>query len=75
MLTAFVGYTMSITVPTDISAAASLVEFWNKSINPCVFITVFLVVVVVVNYLGVRLYGEVCLNNIDVLVEKRDLYV
>lgn len=55
---------MSITVPTDISAAASLVEFWNKFINPCVWITVFLVVVVIVNYLGVRWYGEVRIQQV-----------
>lgn len=53
------GYTMAITVPAEISAAATVIQFWNKSINPGVWITVFLVVIVALNLCGVRLYGEV----------------
>ncbi|KAM0456922.1 hypothetical protein ACHAPV_006897 [Trichoderma viride] len=51
-------YTMAITVPAEISAAATVIQFWNKSINPGVWITVFLVVIVALNLCGVRLYGE-----------------
>lgn len=51
-------YTMAITVPAEISAAATVIQFWNKSINPGVWITVFLVVIVALNFCGVRLYGE-----------------
>ena len=50
---------MSISVPAEISAAATLVQFWNDSINPAVWITIFLVFIIVVNFCGVRLYGEV----------------
>jgi amino acid transporter len=53
------GYTMAITVPAEISAAATVIQFWNKSINPGVWITIFLVVIVALNLCGVRLYGEV----------------
>ncbi|WYZ38131.1 hypothetical protein EsH8_III_000045 [Colletotrichum jinshuiense] len=51
-------YTMSISVPAEISAAATLIQFWNTSVNPGVWITVFLVFIVTVNFCGVRLYGE-----------------
>lgn len=50
---------MAISVPAEISAAATLVQFWNTSINPAVWITIFLIFIVVVNSCGVRLYGEV----------------
>ncbi|KAK1979791.1 amino acid permease [Colletotrichum cereale] len=51
-------YTMSISVPAEISAAATLIQFWNTSINPGVWITVFLVFIITINFCGVRLYGE-----------------
>jgi L-asparagine transporter-like permease len=53
------GYTMSISVPAEISAAATLIQFWNDSINPAVWITIFLVFIIAINFCGVRLYGEV----------------
>lgn len=59
MLT-LIGYTMAISVPAELSAAATLVQFWDSTTNPAVWITVFLVVIVVLNFSGVRLYGEVC---------------
>ncbi|TDZ49727.1 Dicarboxylic amino acid permease [Colletotrichum trifolii] len=51
-------YTMSISVPAEISAAATLVQFWNDSVNPAVWITTFLIFIIVINFCGVRLYGE-----------------
>lgn len=51
---------MSISVPAEISAAATVIQFWNTSVNPAVWISVFLVVIVALNFCGVRLYGEVC---------------
>lgn len=50
---------MAITVPAEISAAATVIQFWNASVNPGVWITVFLAVIVTLNLCGVRLYGEV----------------
>ncbi|KAI5308228.1 hypothetical protein KEM55_006232 [Ascosphaera atra] len=52
-------YAIAITAPADLSAAATLVEYWNDKINPSVWITIFLVFTVTVNFLNVRLYGEV----------------
>ncbi|KAH6655839.1 amino acid permease [Truncatella angustata] len=51
-------YTMAISVPAEISAAATIVQFWNWWVNPAVWITVFLLFIVVLNFCGVRLYGE-----------------
>lgn len=50
---------MAITIPAEISAAATVIQFWNTSVNPGVWITVFLVFIITLNLLGVRLYGEV----------------
>jgi len=54
---------MSISVPAEISAAATLVQFWNHSISPAVWITVFLVFIIAINFCGVRLYGEVSFDG------------
>ncbi|KAK5996296.1 Proline-specific permease [Cladobotryum mycophilum] len=51
-------YGLAITVPAELSAAATVIQFWNTSINPGVWITIFLVVIVLINFCGVRLYGE-----------------
>ncbi|KAG9496423.1 hypothetical protein J7337_013011 [Fusarium musae] len=53
-----VGYTMAINMPAEISAAATLVQFWNTSVNPGVWITIFLVFIIVANLCGAKLYGE-----------------
>ena len=50
---------MAITAPAELSAAATLIGFWNQSINPAVWYSVFIVVIVAINFCGVRLYGEV----------------
>ncbi|KAK7935003.1 amino acid transporter [Apiospora marii] len=52
------GYTMAISVPAEISAAATIMQYWNWWVSPAVWITVFLVFIVVLNFCGVRLYGE-----------------
>lgn len=52
-------YTMAISVPAELSAAATLIQFWDEKTNPAVWITVFLVVIVTLNFCGVRVYGEV----------------
>ncbi|KAF4634300.1 hypothetical protein G7Y89_g3808 [Cudoniella acicularis] len=51
-------YTMVISVPTELSAAATIVQFWDSTTNPAVWITVFLVVIVFLNFCGVRMYEE-----------------
>jgi yeast amino acid transporter len=51
-------YTIAIAVPAEISAAAVLVQYWNQSVDPAVWITIFMVFIVILNFCGVRLYGE-----------------
>lgn len=50
---------MAISVPAEISAAATVIQFWNASINSAVWISVFLVLIILLNLCGVKLYGEV----------------
>lgn len=55
----FLGYTMAITAPAEISAAATLIDYWESDINPAVFFTVFIVLIMVLNFCPVKAYGEV----------------
>ena len=45
-------YTLVIVLPAELSAAAVLISFWNKIINPAVWVTMCLVVVIVINAFG-----------------------
>lgn len=48
-----------ITLPLELTAAGITVGYWNSGINVGVFITIFLVLIVLINLFGVRGYGEV----------------
>jgi yeast amino acid transporter len=50
---------MSITGPAELSAAATLIDFWDSSINPGVWYTIFIVLIIIMTFCGVRVYGEV----------------
>jgi amino acid transporter len=52
-------YTMAITAPAELAAAATLINFWDNDINPAIWYSVFIVVIVVINFCGVKIYGEV----------------
>ncbi|CAK1367575.1 unnamed protein product [Cercospora beticola] len=51
-------YTMAVTAPAEISAAATVINFWNTTINPAIWFTVFIVVIMVLNLSPVKVYGE-----------------
>ena len=51
-------YSYGITLPTEISASAIVIQYWNTSINPAAWISILLVLVIGVNALGVKYYGE-----------------
>ncbi|BCR89234.1 dicarboxylic amino acid permease agtA [Aspergillus chevalieri] len=59
-----IGYTYwfkyIIVTPNQLTAAAMVISFWvdTERINPGVWITIFLVVIVLINYVGVRFFGE-----------------
>lgn len=55
-----------VILPFELIAAGVTISFWtgndvdeSVSINPAVWITVFLVLIIIVNVFGVRGYGEV----------------
>jgi amino acid transporter len=50
---------MAITGPAEISAAATLINFWEHDINAAVWYSVFIVVLVAMCFCGARVYGEV----------------
>ncbi|KAK7465744.1 hypothetical protein VKT23_005716 [Stygiomarasmius scandens] len=52
-------YNWTIILPAELSAAAILINFWNRdtSLNPA-WITICMVVVIVINFMGAGIYGE-----------------
>jgi amino acid transporter len=61
-----------ITTPNQLTASALIIQFWDEdvSINPGVWIAVFLFVIICVNYFGIRFFGELefWLSSIKVVV-------
>ncbi|KAK2744804.1 hypothetical protein FQN55_006560 [Onygenales sp. PD_40] len=49
-----------IVTPNQLTAAALVISYWvpREKVNPGVWITVFLVVIVSINYFGIRFFGE-----------------
>lgn len=49
-----------ITTPNQLTAAALVIQYWvpREKVNPGVFIAVFLVVILAINYFGVAFFGE-----------------
>lgn len=61
-----------IVTPNNLTAASLVIQYWlpREKVNPGVFIAVFLVCIVLINYFGVRFFGELefWLSSIKVLV-------
>ncbi|EME81274.1 uncharacterized protein MYCFIDRAFT_140266 [Pseudocercospora fijiensis CIRAD86] len=51
-------YAMAVTAPAELSAAATLIQFWNASVSAAVWFSVLIVVIVGLNFSPVRVYGE-----------------
>jgi len=51
-------YNWVIVLPAELSAAAILINYWNKSVNNAAWITIFLAVVITINFFGAGVYGE-----------------
>jgi amino acid transporter len=65
---------MAVTAPAELSAAAALIDFWNNDINPAVWYSVFIMIIVVINFCEVKIYGEVSLGTevvVDLLTVNR----
>lgn len=60
-----------IVTPNQLTAGALVIQYWvdRDKVNPGVFIAIFLVAIVLINYLGIRFFGEFefCLSSIKVL--------
>lgn len=52
-------YSLGILVPYEITAASLVIEYWGSTINIAVWISIMLVLIVALNLLPVRFYGEV----------------
>lgn len=61
-----------IVTPNQLTASALVLQYWvpREKVNPGVFIAVFLVVIVMINYFGIRFFGEIefWLSSIKVIV-------
>ncbi|KAF2684846.1 histidine permease [Lentithecium fluviatile CBS 122367] len=51
-------YSLGILVPYEITAAGLVIEYWNPPVNIAVWITLMIVVIVGLNALPVKFYGE-----------------
>ncbi|KAK3317302.1 general amino-acid permease GAP1 [Cercophora scortea] len=47
-----------IVLPLEILAGAMTIGYWNAELNKAIFITMFLIVIIVINLFGVKGYGE-----------------
>jgi amino acid transporter len=51
-------YSLGMLVPYEITAAGLVIEYWNPPVNIAVWITIMIVVIVGLNALPVKFYGE-----------------
>ena len=55
----------------QLTQGAIIIQYWvdPKKVNPAVFIAVFLIAIIAMNYLGIRVFGEVefLLSSIKIL--------
>lgn len=61
-----------ITTPNQLTAAALVIQYWISAerVNPGVWITIFLVIIVTINFLGIKYFGELefWLSSVKVVV-------
>jgi amino acid transporter len=48
-----------IVMPLELTAAGLVINYWSTSVNIAVWITIFLVALLIINLFGVRGYGEI----------------
>ena len=47
-----------VVLPLEIIAGALAIQYWNASLNPAIFITIFLFAIIAINLMGIKGYGE-----------------
>jgi amino acid permease len=45
-------------LPLEIISGALTIQYWNASLNPAIFVTIFLFTIVTINMFGIKGYGE-----------------
>lgn len=63
-------YNWTIILPAELSAAAVLIGYWNKEINPSAWISICLVVTVVINMCGAGKHSPKCQRYEHELIPK-----
>jgi amino acid transporter len=55
------GIRYIIVTPNQLTATSLVLQYWvdRKKVNPGVWITIFLVTILFINYFGIRLFGEI----------------
>ncbi|KAK6460659.1 amino acid permease [Scheffersomyces coipomensis] len=48
-----------ISFPSELVACALTIEYWNETVNPAVWVAIFYVIIISINFFGVKGYGEV----------------
>ncbi|PYH68014.1 arginine permease [Aspergillus vadensis CBS 113365] len=54
-----VVYGCFMSVPSEISAAVVLIQYWNDTLNPAIWVTILIVISAIVSLLFIRVYGEI----------------
>lgn len=59
-LTAVFSYALQwlIVLPLEIVAASITIDYWHSTVNKAVWVTIFWVLIVIINLFGVKGYGE-----------------
>ncbi|KAG7893167.1 hypothetical protein KL936_001341 [Ogataea polymorpha] len=47
-----------VVLPLELVAASLTIKFWNSTVNSAAWVAIFYVVIVIINFFGVRGYGE-----------------
>lgn len=45
-------------LPLEIIAGALTIQYWNDHLSKAIFVTIFLVLIAVINLVGIKGYGE-----------------
>ncbi|KAI8086759.1 amino acid permease/ SLC12A domain-containing protein [Halteromyces radiatus] len=51
-------FSWSVTIATELSAAATIINWWKPVMPDAAWSVIFLVIIIAINLVGVRLYGE-----------------
>ncbi|KAI8343090.1 amino acid permease/ SLC12A domain-containing protein [Chlamydoabsidia padenii] len=52
------GWNYCVTIATELSAAATIVDWWGPILPDAAWSAIFMVIIIIVNLLSVKLYGE-----------------